>query len=173
MRIFGMSYALIALIVAAITTFMQVQPALFFIDLLTGSDNKFPATAVFLLTALMLLLPLIPVLMVINRGNKKRNEMPDITGKTGIIVRRKKSLSNALYDSAILVDGQFKSSVSNGKSTFIELAYGHHHVQVKGHKSAEISIDLKMGEVLELQMAFVDDGGLKVKVLLERIEVIE
>lgn len=170
MRIFAAIYCFIGLVVALATTFMQVQPALFFIDLLSGSDNKFPAMLVILVTFGSFLLPLVVIALAVRSLNKNKNQMPDTTGKTGIIVHRKRALSNALYDSGIVVDGQLKSSVSNGKSTFIELAYGQHHVQVKGHKSAEINIDLKMGEVLELQLAFVDDGGLKVKVQLEKIE---
>ena len=173
MRIFAAVYCFVVLVVALVTTFMQVQPALFFIDLLTGSDNKFPATLVILLTFSVFLFPLLIIVLVLRSLNKNKNQMPDTTGKTGIIVRRKSALSNALYDSGIIVDGQLKSSVSNGKATFIELSYGSHHVQVKSHKSAEINIDLNMGEVLELQLSFVDDGGLKVKVLLERIEIIE
>jgi hypothetical protein len=170
MKIFSVVYCLVALAVAMTTTFMQVQPALFFIDLITDSDNMFDVKLALLLTMLALLLPLLIILLVLKMMNKNKNHMPDTFGKTGIIVRRGKALSNALYDSVILVNGEPKSSVSNGKSTFIELPAGMYTLQVKGYSSTETQAGVQHGRITEYALAFVDDGGLKVKVMLEPFE---
>lgn len=170
MKIFAVGYLIIALIVSVTTTILQIQPALFLIDLLTGPDNKFSVTLVVALLMLAFMIPILLVALFVKSLNKKKNEMPDTTGKTGIIVHRKKGLSHALYDAGILVNGELKSSVSSGKSTFIELPWGKYTIQIKGHKAAVLDVEIARGKIVDLQFSLIDDGGLKIKTILELIE---
>ncbi|MBI3136280.1 MAG: hypothetical protein HYZ14_16515 [Bacteroidetes bacterium] len=162
-------YVIAALIVSVATTLMQVQPALFFIELLTGSDNKFPVSATILLTMLALLLPALIVALIPRLFNtKQRNLVPDLTGKTGILVRRERALSNAVYTDAVMVNGEKKSAVSNGKSTFAELPSGSYKVFIKGATTGSpvMDITLAAGQVLKLKTGYAIDG-LKTKQYLE------
>ena len=170
MKFFAIGYLIVALIVSVTTTILQIQPALFLIEPLTGSDNKFSATLVVSLLMLAFMIPLLMIALFVKSLNKKKNEMPDTTGKTGIIVHRKKALSNALYDAGVLVNGELKSSVSSGKSTFIELPWGKYNVQIKGQKAANLDVEIPRGKIIDIQLAFIDDGGLKIKVVFEVIE---
>jgi len=173
MKVFSIVYVLVALTISMVTTFMQIQPALFFIEFLTGSDNKFSVNGAIALTMLTFLIPLLIILLIAKAMNKNKNIMPDLFGRTGIVIHRKKSLSNAIHDSHVLIDGEYKSSVSNGKSTFIETGYGKFTVQIKSHKAATLDVDVPRGKIINLQMSFVDNGRLKVDVELEKIEEME
>ena len=140
-----------------ITTFMQVQPALFFIDLLTGDDNMFPVKGAILITFLALLIPWIPVVLIARLlSGKNKNHMPDLMGKTGVVVTREKCLPEALYNNKIMVNGEHLATVSNGKSAFTELAPGTHKVFVKGatNVSPVIDIDIKRGEIKKLKTGY-------------------
>jgi hypothetical protein len=170
MKIFSAVYCLVALAVAITTTFMQEQPALFFINLITDSDNMFDVKLALLLTMLALLIPLLVISLVVKMMSKNKNHMPDTLGKTGIIVRRQKAFQNALHNSVILVNGESKGSVSNGYSTFIELPAGNYRLQVKGHASSETAAGVQHGRITEYALAYVDDGGIKMKVRLEPID---
>ncbi len=96
--------------------------------------------------------------------------MPDLFGKTGIIVHRKKALQSAIYDTGILINGELKSSVSNGKSTFIELPWGKYTVSIKGRKDASLEAEVPKREIIELEFSYVDEGQLKVQAQLIQVE---
>lgn len=165
-------YVFAALIAAVATTLVQVQPALFFIELLTGPDNKFPLTATMLLTMLALLLPALAVALIARLFTaRERNIVPDLTGKTGILVRRDRVLSNAVYTDAVMVNGEKKSAVSNGKSTFAELPAGSYKVFIKGATTGSPVVDITLvpGQVVKLKTGYATDG-LKTKQYLETDE---
>ena len=170
MRIFAVVYASISALVAIITSIMQIQPALFFIELLTGPENKFSLTLTLLLTFLCLMPPLFIIILIKKFSNKQRNEMPDLNGKTGIIVHRTKALSGAIHDSGIMINGELKSSVSNGKSTFIELPWGKYNVSLKGKKNICIGVEIPKREIINMELSFIDDGGLTVNISLVQLD---
>ncbi|MBK6526711.1 MAG: hypothetical protein IPG07_14885 [Crocinitomicaceae bacterium] len=145
-RIFGISYAIAALAIAAFTTILQVQPSLIFIELLT-TYGKFPATLVYLLTALLLLLPGFLILISISYLRRKKNIIPDTTGKTGVILKRKLALYNAAYNFRVMVDGAEQGTVGNGQSIFVELVSGKHRISIKGFESSKFDFDLKFASV--------------------------
>src|SRR5688572_13276565 len=95
-RIIGISYALLCVVVATTVTILQIQPAQFFIEL-TTTYGKFPAMLVFALTALLLLLPGFVFFVIISFLRRTKNVIPDLTGKTGILLRRSRALYNAAY----------------------------------------------------------------------------
>lgn len=157
MRFFGISYAIGALVVAILTTIMQVQPSLMFIDMLTV-DGKFPATLVYLLTALLFLLPGFLLLIAISYLRRKKNVIPDTTGKTGIILKRKRALYNAAYNFRVIVDGAEKGTVGNGQSIFVELVSGNHTISIKGFESSTFHFDLKFEHVMKLETQVKEEG---------------
>ncbi len=156
-RTFGIAYAIAALVVAAYTTIVQVQPSLIFIELLT-TYGKFPATLVYLLTALLLLLPGFLILTVISYLRRKKNIIPDTTGKTGIILKRKRALYNAAYNFRVIVDGAEKGTVGNGQSIFVELVSGNHTISIKGFDSSTFDFDLKFANVMKLETQVKEEG---------------
>ena len=164
LRLFSILYAITALVVAVVTTVAQTQPALFFIEL-TLSDGKFPITLVFLLTALLLLLPGLLLIQVIGLLNRPKNEIPDITGKTGIILHRKRILQSGIYIYPVLLDGEKRGRLGNGQSIFLEASSGQHTIKLGGIKSSEYSFDLPHGKVLKLETCLVKDG-LKANVII-------
>lgn len=156
-RIFGISYALAALVIAITTTILQVQPSLIFIELLT-MNGKFPATLVFLLTALLLLLPGFLILFTISYFRRKKNVIPDTTGKTGVILKRRRALYNAAYNFRVIVDDAEQGSVSNGQSIFVELVSGQHRISIKGFESSTFDFNLKFATVLSLETQVIEEG---------------
>ena len=96
--------------------------------------------------------------------------MPDLNGKTGIIVHRTKALSGAIHDSGIMINGELKSSVSNGKSTFIELPWGKYNVSLKGKKNICIGVEIPKREIINMELSFIDDGGLTVNISLVQLD---
>lgn len=156
-RIFGISYAIAALVIAVYTTILQIQPGLFFIEMLT-MDGKFPATLVFLLTALLLLLPGFLILIAVSYLRRKKNIIPDTTGKTGVILKRKRALYNAAYNFRVLVDGAQQGTVGNGQSIFVELVSGKHSISIKGFDSSKFEFDLKFATVLNLETQVKEEG---------------
>lgn len=157
MRTLGISYAIGALVVAIVTTLLQVQPSLIFIEMLT-MDGKFPATLVFLLTALLLLLPGFFILIAVSYLRRKKNIIPDTTGKTGVILKRKRALYNAAYNFRVIVDGTEQGTVGNGQSIFVELVSGKHSISIKGFESSKFEFDLKFATVLNLETQVKEEG---------------
>ncbi len=156
-RIFGISYAIAALAIAAFTTILQVQPSLIFIELLT-TYGKFPATLVYLLTALLLLLPGFLILISISYLRRKKNIIPDTTGKTGVILKRTLALYNAAYNFRVMVDGAEQGAVGNGQSIFVELVSGKHTISIKGFASSTFDFDLKFASVMKLETQVKEEG---------------
>jgi len=164
---FAIVYILVALVAALITTIMQVQPALFFIELLVDDRGKFPMTFTFLLTVFVLLLPLL-LMMVIIRLTTKQTPLPDLTGKTGVLVRRERLLANGFYTDNIMVNGEKKATVSNGKTAFVELEPGSYKLFVKGATTATPVMDIALtsGQRVKLKTGYRPDG-LKTSQFLE------
>jgi hypothetical protein len=167
-RIFGITYAIAAMVVAVLTTILQVQPSLFFIEMLTV-NGKFPLTAVFLLTALLILLPGLLIIIVINFLRRQKNVIPDTTGRTGVILHRKRALYNAAYNFKVIMDGAVCGTVGNGQSLFVELTSGRHVISIKGFESSRFEFDLKFGSVLRLETN-VKEEGIKASVLIVAVE---
>lgn len=163
-QIVGISYAIVAVATALAVTILQVHPALFFIKMLV-IDGKFPATVVFLLTALLLLIPGIAGFMLISYIRRSKNAIPDLTGKTGIILLRKRALYNAIYNFHVLVDGNKVGSIGNGQSLFVELTKGHHKIEIRNFKSSIYEFDLKFGNILKL-VTQVKEQGIKAEVII-------
>jgi hypothetical protein len=165
-------YILVAALVAIVTTFMQVQPALFFIELFLDDDHTFPLTFTMLITLFVLLLPLILVLVIVRLMQKGNDPLPDLTGKTGVLVRRERLLSNGFYTDNIIVDGEKKASVANGKSAFIELIPGSYKIFVKGSTTASPVLDLVLasGQRVNLKTGYRPEG-LKTTQFLEADQI--
>lgn len=155
MRIFATAYAIVTGIIAIYSTFAQVQPALFIIDLLTF-QGKFPATIVLLLTWLLLLIPLLVIGTVFNvihtRRNKKviENLSP---GVSGIIIHRRPHLISYVVNWNLLANGQKKGAVGAGAHVYIPIEPGTYEFVVSGvnRKSAPLTVEVPVGRVLRLE----------------------
>lgn len=167
-------YIIVAAIIAIASTILQTQPALFVIDYLTEFDGKYFVKLTVLLTLGLLLIPLIFIILLLRlfeRGPK--NEMPQsLAGKSGILVIRKKQLQDAIYTMKVLVNGEVKSGVTNGKKTFVELVPGNYKVFVKGgvNSSAVITVELEKNQVKEFFVSYVEKSKFKSILILEPLE---
>jgi len=167
-------YIIIAAVVAIVTTILQVQPALFVIDYLTEFEGKYFVKLTVLLTLGLLLVPLIFIVLLLRLFDKgPKNEMPpSLSGKTGIIVHRKKQLQDGIYIMKVFVNGEVKSGVSSGKRTFVELAQGTYKVFVKGgvNNSEVVQVELAENEIKELLACYSELTKFKSKLSLSFID---
>ena len=152
MRKLALVWVIIAAIIATVTTVLQIEPAATIIEAASDSRGSFfiviPVGIIFLICVL----PLLFIMLINNLIQNRKNKIPQsFTGKTGIVVKRAKELTNAALMYEVLIDGQQRSKVGMGKSVFVELAAGSYTLQTKlGNKihSAEIPVLLEEGKVV-------------------------
>lgn len=167
-------YIIIAAIVAVTSTILQTQPALLVIDYLTEFDGKYYVKLTVLLTLGLLLIPLIFIILLLRLFEKgPKDEIPQsFVGKSGILIARKKQLQDALYTLKVMVNGEVKSSVSNGKKTFVELAPGNYKVFVKGGVTSTevVTVELEKNQVKEFFVSYVEKSKFKSILVLKPID---
>lgn len=131
MKTIALIVIILTAVIAGITTITQDMPALIFIDALT-INGKYPPKITFLLTWLMLMLPMVPLMLVYNMIVAAKNKLPEnLKGLTGLMIKRRSALANAAFPFDVIVDGEKKAQVVNGKSVFIPLKPGKYMVKVK------------------------------------------
>lgn len=155
MKKFALIWIIIALIISFATTFLQVEPALIVIRIFTENDGRYRVFIVIGIVFILLLLPLLAIMLVNNFIQNRKNKMPvDLTGKTGIVIKREKELTNAALMYSVLINAEQKATLGMGKSVFIELLPDTYSVQIKlGKKihSPEISVQLEQGKIITYQ----------------------
>jgi hypothetical protein len=128
-------------------------------------------TLVFALTALLLLVPGFIFFVIISFLRRSKNVIPDLTGKTGILLRRNRALYNAAYSFDVIIDGVKKGKLGNGQSLFVELTSGKHEVAIDGFKSSQSEFDVRFGSVLRLKTQ-VKEEGIKANVVIVEDDLI-
>jgi hypothetical protein len=151
MRKLALIWVIVATVIAAVTTILDLEPASTFIDIFSN-DGSFYVIIPVGLTFIICMIPLFIILMINNIIQNKRNKMPaDLSGKTGIVVKREKELQNAALLYSVFVNGSEIKKVGMGRSVFIELKHGIHSIQVKAGKkfySLLLELDLPEGKIL-------------------------
>lgn len=140
-----------ATIFAAVTTILNIEPAATFIRLFASSDGSFYIIIPVGITFIICILPLFPIMIINNIIQNRKNKMPvDLSGKTGIVVKRAAELPNAALMYEVIVDNVTKSKVGVGKKVFVELNQGSYQVQIKLSKkvhSAIVPVDVIEGKI--------------------------
>lgn len=148
-------WIVIAGIISLYTTFLEVEPARTSIRLFTDDFDRYSLIAVLGLTFILVLLPLLLVMLIyyfIQHKIHNKHKMPnDFTGKTGIVIKRKKELTNVALMYGIFINSEQKTKLGIGKSAFVELEPGIYSIQVKlGIKiySPQIFVQLEHEKIL-------------------------
>jgi hypothetical protein len=155
MKKLALVWIILATILAATTTILQIEPAATFIRLFADSRGSFPLIVPLGAIFIIAVLPLFPIMFINNLIQNKKNKMPaDLTGKTGIVVHRDKELANAALMYKVMVDGAEKSKVGMGKRVFIELPAGNYQLQIQlSNKvySAVLPVHITEGAIVAFQ----------------------
>lgn len=132
MKKLALIWIILATIFAVVTTVLNLEPASTFINLSASSDGSFYILIPVGLTFIICILPLFPIMIINNIIQNKKNKMPaDLTGKTGIVVKRAKELPNAALMYDVIINGEKRSKVGVGKKIFVELPSGTYQLQIK------------------------------------------
>lgn len=148
-------WLLLSGLVAVVTTILQIEPAATIIEITQLSDGSFyillPLAGTFILGAM----PLFMVMLINNFIQNKKNKMPvDLTGKTGIVIKRERELPNAAIRFGVFVNGDQMATVGVGKKIFVELPLGEYRIQTKlGKKmySPEVVVQLEQNKIIAFQ----------------------
>ena len=164
-------YVLVGAVVAISTTFLQVQPALFFIDFLAPNPgDTYNFLLVSLLTCLIFLIPLLVFLVITRSFRKTSTEIIQI-GRTGFFVNRQKSFTSALVGIPVYVDSKKMGTVDNGKTIFLDIPASTFTIQAgKGKQASEI-IEVTILEKDQLKFdLFINKDKKKKKIELTLIK---
>jgi hypothetical protein len=149
LRIIFTSWTFIALLVSAVTTAMQIEPAIYVIMMIMDSHDTFSVALSVGLTFLILESPILLLATIIVIYYRFKNKLPDTIGKTGISLLRKSKLMDALYVFDVYIDNKLKGKIVNGQTIFIELLSGKHNIKIKSgkRKSNELEVEVHKGEI--------------------------
>lgn len=146
---FYLIWILAALIVSLVTTVLQIEPALWVINLIVNNDNTFYIFLAFGITFLMLVSPIILIAFVVILYYLFKNKIPENTNKTGISIFRKRRLMDGLYVFDVYINNELKTKIVNGQNIFIDAKSGIYRVIIKSGKrtSNELKVEVNIGKV--------------------------
>lgn len=155
MKKLAIIWLIAAAIIAAAATILQIEPAATIIQLSASNDGSFLIILPLGITFILCVLPLFPIMLINNFIQNRKNKMPsDLTGRSGIIVKREKELTNAALMYGVFINAQQIAKVGMGRSVFIELTPGTYSIQTKlSNKiySSELSFHIESGKILAFQ----------------------
>ena len=158
MRRVAIIWLIASAIIAAVTTILQVEPALTFIHIFASSDGSFIIIIPLGLSFLLFVLPLLLIMVMRNFIYNSRNKFPiDLSDKTGIIVDRQRELSNAALLYNVYIKNEEQGRVGMGKKVFIELDPGEYTVQLRlGKKmySNELHFSIQPLEIIKFHTGY-------------------
>lgn len=132
MRFFVFGYVILAAMVAAVTTVLQIPPARWVIDWVADENGRFsivlPVAAIFLALVLPLLLGLTLRTFLLGKNKAKVNGLLD---NVGVKIKRKRLLFGAVYPMEIHVNGQHLATIANGRSVVMNLPDGQHELKIQ------------------------------------------
>ena len=163
-------YVIVTATIALCTTVLEIQPALFFIDLMAPNPgDRYSVPLVMLIICLTLLLPLM-VLMLITKAIRMKSTENIGSDRTGIFVTRQKSFQSALVGIPIYLNSKKVGIVDNGKTKFFDVPLGDFTVQAGKGKQASEKLQAKVAEKDQLNFLFnLNQAGLFVKIELTEI----
>lgn len=168
-RIITLIYVLTTAAVAGDLAVFHTRPVSFLIDLFsTDYGEKYYIMPVFLITWLVLLIPLFIFLLIAKRIRKKKNEniAPD---RTGIFVTRKKSLQSALIGIPVYINGKKAGMVDNEETRFFDMPSGTFAIQAgKGRFASEILQATIEGNQLHFEIEILEEG-FRIKYILRQV----
>ncbi len=177
MRVLIYIYIFAALIGSFGSLFLELYPALFWIELFAPEPgDKYPIAITGMLTFLSLLLPLLILMFILkilrNRKSSGTNSIldDDYFNKSGIHFIRIKQAQNRLIASPIFINGEQKGKIDSGKKLFVALHPGIYEVEVgtKREKSDKLIVQVQANTHSQLEIQAVPNG-LRSKYVVESI----
>lgn len=175
MRVFIYIYIFAALIGSFGSLFMELYPALFWIELFAPEPgDKYPIAITGLLTFLCLLLPLLIFMFILklirNRKNVENESVldGDYFNKSGIHFMRIKQAQNRLIASPIFINSEQKGKIDSGKKLFVALHPGTYEVEIgaKREKSDKLIVQVQANAHSQVEIQVVPNG-LRLKYVIE------
>ena len=160
-------YVIITGAIAVCSAILEIQPALFFIDLMAPNPgDRYSVTGALVLTWFIFLAPLAVLLLITKTIRSKANEeiTPD---RTGVFVTRQKSFQSALIGIPIYINSKKVGVVDNGKTKFFDVPIGDFIIQAGKEKQASEKLEGKIGPDDQLNFNFsLEQNGLFIKIVL-------
>ncbi len=156
-KIIVFTYLAISGIVAIVTTIAEAYPATIFIDLLS-INNRYSVSLTLLLTFILLLLPLLLYALVYNLLKLQKPPLvEEMTGKSGVLVKRKRALQAAIFPMKVKINEEKLADIVLGGSVFIELTPGKHSITTTiAHRTiGPIELNIERG-IVKVYNASID-----------------
>ena len=171
MKIFIYIYVIFTALVAIISTILEVQPALFIIDIFAPNEgDEYNLLLVFLLTWLVFLLPVVIYLYIAVLIRKKDDEIvaPD---RTGIFVTRVKAFQSALVGIPFYINDQKSGIIDNGRTKFFDTSTDTFTIKAGDGKQASDNLQIKIedGKQLHFEIRIIQ-AGLGLKIVLRQLQ---
>ncbi len=118
------TYLILAALFTFYATIQEIQPALFFIDIMApNSGDTYSVTLTLLLTFLLFLAPIVLIQLVMKTLRKKPDKVVG-PNRTGVFVTRQKRLQSALLGIPVFINSKKVGIVENGETAFFDVPSG-------------------------------------------------
>lgn len=132
MRVFMIVYVIVAFGISIASVFVPFFPGTEVISWSVDDNGKFSLTEVLGILMIMFLLPVVIVVMVINRMRSiKVGSQEEPIDQTGIEITREKAMYAAMYGIDIYLNGKKKGLVRNGATLHLALPIGEQAIFAK------------------------------------------
>jgi hypothetical protein len=151
---------------------VELQPALFFIDLQAPNvgdtyDVKLTLTLTFLLFLLPLLL--LQIIVKLSRRQSIQNIGPE---RTGVFVSRQKAMQSRLLGVPIFINSEEVGVIDNGRTNFYDVPQGRSILQVGKGKQASDKLEITLSPRDQQHFSFhFLQNGFSLKIELVQIEL--
>lgn len=150
-RILILIYTILTATIAITSTILEVQPALFFINIFAPHEgDSYSINLVLLLTWIILLSPVF-VFMIVSKLLRKKSEENISTDRTGIFVTRKKAFQSSMVGIPILINNKQAGIIDNGRTKFFDTPLGTITIQAGKGKQASEKIQINIAERQQLK----------------------
>jgi hypothetical protein len=169
-RIIILIYAIVTGIIAVISTILEVQPALFIINIFAPHEgDRYSATLAMLLVWIIFLSPLF-IYLIIARLIRNRVDENIAPGRSGIFVTRLKSFQSAMVGVPIYINDKKAGIVDNGKTKFFDAPLGIVTIQAGNGKQISERLQANITEGNQLQFEInIKQAGLRVNIILKQL----
>ncbi len=169
-RIIILIYVIITATIAIFCTILEIQPALFIINIFAPNvGDSYSINIVVLLLWFILLSPLL-IFLTISKLIRKKEDKNISPERTGIFITRKKAFQSAMVGIPIYINGKKAGIIDNGKTKFFDAPIGTCSVHVGVGKQASEKVQVIITEKQQLQFELkIKQSVFTVKIILNQI----
>ncbi len=152
MRVLALIWVIGSLIFSIAATFLQIEPTASIIEFSRSSDGGVLVIFPIGITFIICMAPLFLIFFINNRVQNRKNKVPsDLTGKTGVTIKRERELQNGALMYGVFINDSPVKKIGTGKKIFIELPPGNYQLQIKANNkivSPIATFELIQGKIL-------------------------